>query len=172
MIETKDKIAKEEARRRRALGKSVELAVKARAKGSGWRVAQGVLFREYKDWFVSVQACVYQNERKTLIELHFKPMTLDPIFWEIADVSSNVSKSLSFRFFGAWTCSTPALFEHELDEMGCNADAVANQAITWANQRLSDLSAWSIERFLKTLQEHPRSQSYFAALVRFRCVAP
>ena len=165
MVAPSDEIGREETKERRALAKAVELAVKRCAKGSGWKISQGVLFRDFEGWFVAAPVAVWVGRRKSQIELRGKPMTLDPIFWEVVETESNVSMPLSFRYFGAWTCSVPAVAEQGLQENGANADAIAAEAIGWADSQVSQFKSWSIEHFLSMLQQHPHAQAYLATVV-------
>ena len=162
MITPTDKLSSAEEKQRRAFSKAVELAIKKRAKGSGWRVSQGVLFREFQGWFVSVQTAVWLAKRQTVIELHCKPMALDPIFWEVVEADSNASMPLSFRCFGAWTCRTPPYAEHELPET--DAETMAGNVVEWSNTQLALIRDLSVDRFLASLRQHPRAQSYLATI--------
>jgi hypothetical protein len=163
MEETEKAIGREETKQRRALAKAFGLAVKQKAKGTAWRFSQGVLFRDFEGWFISAPAAVWIGRRKTQIELKCKPMALDPIFWEIVETESNASMPLSFRYCGAWTCSTPALVEHELNET--DPVVIAAEALVWLDNQTGQIKSWSVEHFLQLLREHPRSNSYLATQV-------
>jgi hypothetical protein len=163
MSDLDSKIGREEGKQRRALNKAVEAELKKLAKGSGWRVCQGVLFREFKGWFISASPAVWLNKRKSTVRLNCKPMTLDPVFWEIVETESNVSMPLSFRYFGAWTCNTPGIVEHELREEG--AAAIAIEAITWLDAQLVQFESWSLDSFLQRLRQQSQGDSYFATVV-------
>ena len=170
MAISKDEIGKEESKRRRALNRAFALALKNRAKGSGWRVSQGVLFQDVDGWFVSAPAAVWVGRRKSQIELHCKPMGLDPIFWEIVEAESNSSMPLSFRYHGAWTCGTPALVEHELDEETGDPGAIAAEAVAWLDAQVGQFKTWTTRYFLQLLQQHPRINSYLATAVTTMCL--
>jgi hypothetical protein len=163
MEETEKGIGREETKERRALAKAFGLAVKQQAKGTAWRFSQGVLFRDFEGWFISAPAAVWIGRRKTQIELKCKPMALDPIFWEIVETESNASMPLSFRYFGSWTCSTPALLEHELNET--DPVVTAAEALAWLDNQTGQFKSWSVEHFLQLLRKHPRSNSYLATQV-------
>lgn len=158
-------IGREETKQRRDLAKAFHLAVKGRAKGTPWRFAQGVLFRDLGGWFVSAPVGVWLGRRKTTIEIFCKPMALDPVFWEIVEAESNSALPLSFRHSGAWTCCTPAIFDRELDESVGDPDAIARDAMAWLNEHCDQLKFWSVEHFLQRLQQHPRSSSFLATVV-------
>jgi hypothetical protein len=158
-------IGREETRQRRALNKAFLQAIKNRAKGSAWRVSKGVVFRDFDGWFIAAPSAVWLGKRRTQIELKFKPMTLDPIFWEIVEAETNVEMPLSFRYWGAWTCSIPALVEHELDERGAHPTTMAHEAIDWLDAQVEQFKSWTTEKFLDFLREHPRTNSYLATVV-------
>ena len=163
-------IGREEAEQRRSLNKSFALAIKKRINGTAWRVSKGVLFRALDDWFVSAPAAVWVLRRKTQIELMCKPMALDPVFWEIVETESNSTMPLSFRYHGAWTCSTPPLIEHELDERHGDPARVADEALSWLDAQVDQFKVWTTQTFLQLLQQHPRTNSYLATIVSTMCL--
>src|SRR5882762_4101669 len=101
------KLSREERVARRALCQAVKMQLKQLSKGTGWRFSKYVLFREHGGWFISTRSAVWLSEPKTTADFQIKPMALDPLFWEIVGLQSNNEQPLSFRFLGAWTCSTP-----------------------------------------------------------------
>jgi len=158
-------IGREETNQRRALNKAFLLAIKQRAKGTAWRVSKGVVFRDFEGWFIAGPSAVWLGKRRTQIELQFKPMALDPLFWEIVEVETNMAMPLSFRYWGAWTCSIPALVEYELDERGADPTILAAEAFVWLDAQVEQFKSWSIEKFLDFLTEHPRTNSYLGTVV-------
>ena len=158
-------LGREEQRARRALSKEFDRAIKARAKGSGWRFASGTLFQEFRGWFVSVKASVWVAQPTTRIELRVKPMALDPVFWEIVETPTNGDLPLSFRENGSWTCRTPAFAADELDELGPDVTALADSALAWAKGKLATIESLSTESFLEWLSAHPRRNAHIATLV-------
>lgn len=165
MSDSETEIGREETKQRKALNAEFLFALKQRAKGTAWRVSKGVLFRNYDGWFVSAPASVWIGRRKTRIELMGKPMPLDPVFWEIVETESNATMPLSFRHHGAWTCRTPAIKEHDLDETSHDPAKLATEAIAWLDDQVAELTSWTPRHFLHLLQEHPRSNSYLATIV-------
>jgi hypothetical protein len=154
---------------RRNLQRALPNAVKAVAKKSGWRTAQGVLFREVEGWFIEVHAVPWIAEAKTPAELHCKPMGLDPLFWSIVGLDENINQPLSFRAFGAFTCRTPAIRQIDIPEGGESAEHVAEELLRWADEQLQSLqNALSISAFVEFIRTHPHQierQSHLAALV-------
>jgi hypothetical protein len=159
------KVGRAESQQRRALNKAFHVAIKRRTKGTAWRVSQGVLFQDFGGWFVAAPTAVWAERRKTHIELQCKPMSIDPVFWEIVDTKANVSMPLSFRYFGAWTCSIPALVEHELNETSADPETIASEALKWVDDEIGQFKSWSVEHFLQLLRGHPRAASYIATIV-------
>jgi hypothetical protein len=82
---------------RHAYRRALEKAIRAASKGTGWRSAQGCLFREQSGWFVSVHPAVYIFERVTKAMVVAKPMAIDQIFWELVGFPENSTQPLSFR---------------------------------------------------------------------------
>lgn len=155
---------------RRALNKSFLAALKSKSKGTAWKMSQGVLFRDFSGWFVSAPAAVWVARRKTQVELFCKPMALDPIFWEIVETESNLTMPLSFRYHGAWTCRTPPVAELEIDETSADPTVFASQALVWLDSQVGAFHSWTTGQFLRSLQEHPRSNSYLSAVITTMCL--
>jgi hypothetical protein len=158
-------IGREETKQRRALNKEFLLAIKKQATGTAWRVSKGVVFRDFDGWFISAPAAVWLGRRRTQIELQFKPMKLDPVFWEIVETETNVGMPLSFRYWGAWTCRIPAFVEHELHERSADPATMASEAFDWLDDQVGQFKSWTIEEFLHFLRQHPRTNSYIATVV-------
>ncbi len=139
--------AQESARHayRRALEKSVRIA----SKGSGWRSIEGCLFREQAGWFVSVCPSVYIFEESTKASVSAKPMTIDPIFWDIMGLPENNDAPLSFRLNGAWTCQPPHFAEVSIEEHE-DVEVIAARLLESAEEHLAHvIGRWSIEEFLQ-----------------------
>src|SRR5688572_8073282 len=62
--------------------KAFENALRAGNRSAGWKLARGTIYRQQGDWFVSNTPRVGVNGG-AWVSLTFKPMNLDPIFWEI-----------------------------------------------------------------------------------------
>jgi hypothetical protein len=165
MAAVETEVGREEAKQRQALNKAFGLAIKKQLKASPWRMSQGVLFRDLDGWFISAPTAVWVLRRKSTIALMSKPMSLDPIFWEIVGAESNAKMPLSFRYSGSWTCTTPPLVEHELDEGSADPATMAAEAIAWLNDQMDQFKSWSTEHFLDLLRQHPKTGSYLATVV-------
>ena len=102
-------------------------------------------------------------------ELRVKPMSIEPVFWEIADTQANEKMPLSFRLVGAWTVSTPATRVVAIDEGSLDAGSLAEEILEVAHRELeqSRLSR-SVEGFLADVQQHHSrlsSRPYLPAIV-------
>ncbi len=155
---------------RRALGTAVAAQLKALARRAGWRVARGWLFREYDGWFVEVWVNVHVYAFRTTVAMMVKPMAIDPIFWDIVGLPENRDQPLSFRMFGAWTCSTPSVFEDEISESGGQVVA-AERVLEWSNARLAQAtSSLTPEAFVESLRDvHRQSPLFYPYFATFVC---
>lgn len=70
---------------RKELGKAVAAELKKRSRDCGWKISQGWLFRQQDGWFVDARPSVWVMDSRTTLELFAKPMSIDPIFWDIAN---------------------------------------------------------------------------------------
>jgi hypothetical protein len=104
----------------------------------------------------------------TEAHLHIKPMGLDPILWQIVDVSKAATVPLSFRLFGL-SCWTPAWAETDILEDSDRPEAIAQQAIPWAETKLAEvLPDLTPDMFLQSIRDDPHQKSlglYLQALV-------
>ena len=169
-VDGQPKLTRQQQADLRALGKAVAAQLKPLARRAGWRVAKGWLFREYDGWFVEVWVSVHAYAFRTRVELRVKPMAIDPIFWDIVGLPENREQPLSFRMLGAWTCSTPSVFEDEIHESDGQASAIAERIIEWSDTRLAQAGPLlAPEVFVEFLRDHnrqsPLSYPYLAALV-------
>jgi len=154
-----------ETEQRRELRKAFKAALKRHAKGTSWSTVQGALFRDFHGWFLSAPAHVWLGKRTTRIELHCKPMTIDPVFWDVVQAEDNAELPLSFRYTGAWTCQTPSLVEYDIDERSRDVDLLAADALVWLDAQVGQFKSWSTEHFLRELQRHPKATSYRATII-------
>lgn len=142
------KITRAQQSARIAYRKALAKAVRAAAKGSGWRSIEGCLFQECAGWFISVSPSVHIFEDMTTIRVSAKPMAIDPVFWDIWDFPGGRDEPLSFRFNGAWICRPPDFAEIEIAERS-DIDMVAADILETANtQRDHVVTSWTSEIFL------------------------
>ena len=112
-------------RERSNFERALLLELKSRLKGSPWKLKSCALYKAngalYQDIFLSV----HRNAAATVGVHRIKPMTLDPLLWEILGIPENVDEPLSFRTWGAFTCAGLPLAEVSLESAGHSAQAVA-----------------------------------------------
>jgi hypothetical protein len=159
-------LSKAEQKSRRILAKSVAAELRSRAKAAGWRVSQGLLFREEAGWFVDARPNVWVTEQKWTLDLFAKPMSIDPVFWEIVATKDNNQQPLSFRLFGAWTVSTPPISQLEVAENSLDAASLADTIVQVAQR---EFEHWKLGRsfdgFLSNVQKQGADNPYLPAVV-------
>ena len=162
-------LGKAEQKARMTLSKALTAELRVRAKGTGWKVSQGWLFREDSGWFIDARADIHFMEKKASLELRTKPMSIDPVFWDIVEAQNANKLPLSFRLFGAFVVTTPALLTVKLDEDSLDAGGLADLVLGVAKRELErSRKGRSIERFIADLEEHRSrspSRSYLPAMV-------
>lgn len=160
---------------RRKLAKSVTAELRSRANSAGWKVSQGFLFREDRGWFVEARPHVWPALRRSTVTLHVKPMSIDPLFWEIVETKDDLEiikeQPLSFRIFGVATVGTPPLCEIDVEEDSLDAAGLADSFLQVAER---EFERWqpdrSLERLVSSAQEywakHPAAaDNYLPAVV-------
>ena len=106
---------------------------------------QNAIFCDIDGTFVEAFTRTSFIERKTIISISYKPMSLDPLYWAITETSENNSEPLSFRSWGAFTC--PAL---PLDEVTFENDSsCVDQLLQKAQKTVIEKS----ENFISKLSE-------------------
>jgi len=160
------KITRAQQSARIAYRKALSKAVRVVVKGSGWRSAEGCLFQERAGWFVSASPAVHIYEEVTRASLSAKPMSIDPIFWEITGLCDNLRAPLSLRFNGAWVCRAPDFAEVDVAEQS-DVDATAANLLTIANAQLERVVAsWTTETFLSLcIEMRDSGAGYLSCLV-------
>ena len=162
---TGPKLTRAQVSARYAYRRALEKAVRSASKGSGWQATQGCLFREQSGWFLSICPGVYIDHHRTDVIVTAKPMSIDPIFWDIVGLPENRDLPLSFRMNGAWTCGPPAFAQIEVDECE-EVDEVARRILEIASQQIDAVLAWGVNGFLRVCQENGAdAYSYLAPRV-------
>lgn len=144
-----NKLTREQAKAAKQRERDFLAVLKSRGRTSGWRFSSGELFKQQEDWFVSnMPSLAWQ--RGTWSRLMVKPMSLDPLFWDIVGLPENKKQPLSFRANGAWVLRpewrTEAVAPHEESLV-----ELAHRMVEWTDQQLSGSSAWSIDAMLDDL---------------------
>lgn len=129
-----------EAKQRKTFEKELLAALGPSLKGSGWKKSGCVLFRECKGFFQEIDISVFLNDEKIRVTQRIKPMTLDPILWDILGLSENASKPLSFRSKGAFTCPGLSIYEEVLaaPSGGVTDAVIALSALVHDTERLHE----------------------------------
>ena len=141
------KITRAEESARHAYRRSLEKALRTEAKGTGWKSAQGWIFREEAGWFIDVSPGVHIYEHLTEAIVRVKPMAIDPVFWDLVGLANNREQPLSFRAGGAWTCRPPYFAQQPIEE-DCAPIVVARRLIDFATACLDDVKSYSMDAFL------------------------
>ena len=159
-------LSRAEQRERRALSRAVAGELKRLVRGTGWRISQGWIFREYLGWFIEVRGIVRVGKPRTTVEWRAKPMGLDPVFWDIVGTPENREQPLSFRLFGAWTCRVPAMIEAEIPEGDAQSEGIARAVLAWADSQFTATEpSRSLDAFVELLRDHPRRGFYLASYI-------
>ena len=141
---------REEKHRFKEFSNSYKSTLRGLLKGTGWKQSQGVLFRNYEDWFVSNLTYPLPNGG-VRCTWSFKPMAIDPLFWEIVAGEDGHKQPLSIRFFGAFTIRPPSedlIINTEMDD----PKELAKSVLNWCDQKLAkDKSKMSYEAMLASL---------------------
>ncbi|UXN75989.1 hypothetical protein N8D56_24995 (plasmid) [Devosia sp. A8/3-2] len=157
-----------ERKERRALAKATISVLKKIARPHKWKVARGSLFREHNGWFIEVWTDISPWERKTDAHLKFKPMAVDPTFWEIVGFPENSGMPLSFRAFGAWVCGSPTIAKTSIKEDDGSPEAIAGNILAWVNAQMTQaLMRADHESYLDLLTS--KGDGYFDTRIALLC---
>lgn len=140
---------REQARQIKNREIAFRIALKAQAKGTGWRYADSSIFKQEGEWFLSASPTMSYKSGVT-IRWQCKPMAIDPLFWEIFHLEENQKMPLSFRDRGAWTVrpSWPSRYIAIEENL---PNRLAEAVLEWANDRRNKVSEFSIEKMLNRL---------------------
>jgi len=111
-------------KQRTAFEKEIFARLGPQLKGTGWKKRQCALFMQEGDYYQDVFVSVHRNATLTRAELRIKPMSLDPILWDILDIPENLDEALSFRTWGAFTCPGLPILEEQIEQPGSSAQEV------------------------------------------------
>ncbi|WP_037429375.1 hypothetical protein [Sinorhizobium fredii] len=162
------KITRSQESARHAYCRALEKAVRAAARGTGWRPVQGCLLREQSGWFVSVNPSVAIFEETTKALVSAKPMEIDPLFWDMVGLTDNNKAPLSFRFNGVWSLRPPYFSEIEISE-DQDTSLVAGRLLCAADEQFARVvEGWSKEAFLHACiasNEQSAGSRYLACVI-------
>lgn len=156
------RLTREQARAAKEKETLFASALKAKAKAAGWRVADGTIFRQYKDWFVSALPSLLW-QRGVIVMPMIKPMGVDRLFWNIVGLPENEALPLSFRANGAWVLRPPTPNTYiALEES--DPERLAVEVVAWANSSLTAVDKKSLEALISDIENLGALRSRFAAL--------
>jgi len=135
-------------------------------RGTPWKKSKCALFERHGDYYQDVLISVYRNGQRTTATLRFKPMGLDPILWDILGISENKNQPVSFRTWGAFTCSPLPILVCELEEAGQSPEQVAagSVALVMSNETLFEKHLASAP-FSELVAAHPNQRDHGAYAV-------
>lgn len=100
-----------ERRERNAHRHAFYEAVRQRVAGKNWEFLHGVIFFEYCGWFIA-NAPQLNNGTGAMMRLTFKPLRIEPLFWEIMGLPVQGEASLSSRLPSDWTVNPEPLADY------------------------------------------------------------
>lgn len=99
---------REDNKTAKLLDREILSGIKEQIKGTGWKKKHNSFFRQIESNFHCVSAHPYfefNDGRPTLflrVSSKAKPMGIDPIYWDIAELPDNKNEPLSFRTWAAF----------------------------------------------------------------------
>lgn len=144
------KLSRQERKEEKDRSKAFEKELKRLAKGSGWRSAQGTLFRQYGDWFLSNMPTLAYRQG-VIVRWTYKPMEIDPLFWRIFNLEENNKMPLSFRDQGAWTVR-PLTTPKYISQNTTDPLQLAVDTLDFSNERLDQIGSFTIENMLAEIE--------------------
>ena len=128
-----------------------ERALKNKLKGADWCFAFGALSRDVSGWYVSsVPRLTYQTG--VALNLGYKPMAADRLFWEMVGLSTRKKDTLAFRNRRLWTLRAPQSVEHhgsKVSDINELADLVIDRTQTWCEANKGILSVTDMLKRLR-----------------------
>lgn len=127
-----------------------------RLKKTKWKKSSCALVNQagavYQDLLISV----HRNSVVTTAELRFKPMELDPILWDVMDIPENRDKPLSFRTWGAFTCSGLPIYATQVESPGDTPSMVAEKLAALCHDKATlFMDVLSTSSFSALVAAHP-----------------
>jgi len=104
-------------------------SLRSATKGTPWLAKQGVISGSSDGWVFSADL---QHER--LFRFFAKPVAWDYMLWDILQIPENKKKPITFHYWGAFTCKTPAIHELVVNAEHFSADDLAQAFIYFADQ--------------------------------------
>lgn len=158
-------LTREQKKLRRALIKEVDLHMRQAVAMNGWKQAGGFVFKESHGWFADLSYATHPEQMVSTARLYVKPMTIDPLFWEIVGLSENKRQPLSFRARGAWTCRSPEIAELIFDDTGLDAFEIVARIVRWTSDEFkAHQDDCTMGSFIDRILTHPHQMEAFSWL--------
>lgn len=106
MLEPNKLTPREFAKDRRILEKSILSSLQVELKPKKWSKKSNFFFKVDNRYFWSLTLSVHENSELISVVLAVKPMSIDPILWEIFCLPENNNAPKSLRANGAYVCSS------------------------------------------------------------------
>jgi hypothetical protein len=136
--------------------KACQAALAGLVKATGWKKFRSSIIREQDGVFLEARLNVYVNAPRTMASVELKPMTLDPILWQILQLEDNLRQPLSFRSSGAFVCPALRVFEQEVEVEGDEPPQVAARFLEVCERNsVSAMERLRARSFTELLREHP-----------------
>ncbi len=143
-------------RQRSEFEKQVLSELTSRLRKSNWRRNGCALYTASGDFYQDVFVSVHRNAARTNAELRFKPLSIDPILWDILNIPENRDKALSFRTWGAFTCPGLPIYEVQAEEAGEGPKGVADNLLQLCeDKRLLFQELLASDSFSNLVSAHP-----------------
>ena len=156
------RVSREQARDAKLRAREFEQCLKELAKSSGWKFANGTLFRIEGDWFVDVVPRLLW-QRGVVARLRAKPLSVDPVFWRIVGLEENERLPLSFRANGAWVLRAPSREAH-IDAEERDPAKLAAATVVRAADYAAEVRSSPTESLIGEIEGLGDRSKHFAAL--------
>ena len=118
------------------------------AKGTRWRSKQGVIVSVENDWILSV------NRMCDTFEFRARLITWNTLLWEILQIEGNEEQPISFHYWGAFTCSVPAIAVEHWDNT-LSAETLAFKMVEFGEKHYLQDGLWRDISFDEMLEKSP-----------------
>lgn len=140
--------------------KEVLKAVASRIKGTRWKKNKNAIFCQIDGYYFDVFITSHRGEMKTFARISVKPMSLDSLYWKITKLGENDKQPMSFRSWGAFTCSGIPLLDTSIEDDGVVADRVASELLLLSDNCVGTaLSELPEQEFSKVISSHPNQRA-------------
>ncbi len=153
-----------ERRERNAHRHAFYEAMRQRVAGKNWEFLHGVIFFKYRGWLIA-NAPQLSNETGAMMCLTFKPLSIEPLFWEIMGLPVQGEASLSSRLPSDWTVNPQPLADyigHGLVGVNELADLTFEWTQCWSDDHTEMLDIGDMLTRLGNLEQLTQSNRILA----------